>query len=185
MATNSKRAKEPTSITSTGTRPFVVQRGEVLPLLGRTVLTDHHERREKDRLQRHDQRECRPRLLLQQDHPHGEQRHVQVHKVHRTREGGDAVGDAILDVLGSLFRVLNECGVPVEPESAMHAHVPSFPPVPLCTLRWLHLPSSQATEMAPGGSDRPAGTHGPSTNMIGMATKIRKAEASRMSERSG
>src|SRR5436190_13221729 len=36
MATNSKRAKEPTSITSTGTRPFVVQRGEVLPHLGRS-----------------------------------------------------------------------------------------------------------------------------------------------------
>jgi hypothetical protein len=36
------------------------------------ILADHHERGQEDRLERHHQRQCRPRTALQEQHPHSE-----------------------------------------------------------------------------------------------------------------
>src|SRR5438128_5361597 len=48
-------------------RPLVVR--EDLPFRVGAVLADHHECGEEDRLERHDQRQGRPRLLLEHEHP--------------------------------------------------------------------------------------------------------------------
>ena len=79
--------------------------------LGLAVLADHHERREEDGLERHDQRQPRPRVRLEEQHPAGEQRGVEVHELHRPREPGDVVHDAELDVTCSPRRMVEHHGV--------------------------------------------------------------------------
>jgi hypothetical protein len=66
------------------------------------VLADHDKRGEEDRFQRDDQRQHRPWLGLDEEHPNGEEADVKVNEVHRPREGGDSVGDPQLNVLATL-----------------------------------------------------------------------------------
>jgi len=44
-----------------------------------TVLADHDERRQEDRLKRHDQCQRRPRALLEHNHPQREDGRVKIH----------------------------------------------------------------------------------------------------------
>ena len=67
-----------------------------------TVLPDHHERRQEDRLQRHHERQRRPGAALGKEHPRSEGHHVQVDEVHRAGELGDRVREPELHVLGPL-----------------------------------------------------------------------------------
>jgi len=55
---------------------------------------------QEDRLQRHDQRQRRPRAFLDEQHPDREQRDVQIDEVHRPRETGDPVRHPQLNVRG-------------------------------------------------------------------------------------
>jgi hypothetical protein len=71
-----------------------------------SVLADHHERREDDRLQRDDHREQPDRVGLDAEaDPGAEPDHVQVDERHRAREAGDGVSDPVLNVLGALLGV--------------------------------------------------------------------------------
>src|SRR5712692_9601349 len=65
------------------------------------VLADHDERGQEDRFQRHDQRQRRPRTLLDEQHPESEQRHMQVDEIHRPGETGDQIGDPQLKARGA------------------------------------------------------------------------------------
>jgi len=58
---------------------------------GLSVLTDHHERRQKDRLERDDERQSWPWTLLKNEHPRGEDHGMQIHEPHRAGERGDRV----------------------------------------------------------------------------------------------
>ncbi len=49
---------------------------------GLTVLTNHDERREKDCLERDDERQRGPRTRLDDDHPHGKNGNVHVDELH-------------------------------------------------------------------------------------------------------
>ena len=69
---------------------------------GLTVLTDHHERRQEDRLQRHDQAQRRPRALLEREHLQREDGGVQVDEGHGPGEGRDLVRDLELEAGRSL-----------------------------------------------------------------------------------
>jgi hypothetical protein len=71
---------------------------------GLTVLPDHDERRQKDRLEGHDQGERRPRTLLEHEHPHAEGDRMDVDERHRPGECGDPVSDLQLDTSGALFQ---------------------------------------------------------------------------------
>jgi hypothetical protein len=86
-----------------------------------SVLADHHERRQEDRLQGDDHRQQAVGVLLgSQADPAGEPQHVEVDEPHRPRERGDAVRNSILDALGPLPSVLDESGVLlVEPPEAL------------------------------------------------------------------
>jgi AAA ATPase domain len=72
------------------------------------VLADHDKGGQEDRFQRDDQRQRRPRLGFDQQHPDREQRDVDVDEAHRPGEGGDPVGDPQLNVLGPLFLLLQD-----------------------------------------------------------------------------
>src|ERR1700733_7272553 len=72
------------------------------------VLADHDERGQEDRLQRHDQRQHRPRLGLDEQHPDREQHNMQVDEVHPPRETGDPVSDPQLNVRGPLRLFLQD-----------------------------------------------------------------------------
>jgi len=72
------------------------------------VLSDHDERGQEDRFQRHDQRQRRPRLGLDEQHPDREQRDVQVDEPHRPRERGDPISDPQLKVGGPLRLLLQD-----------------------------------------------------------------------------
>jgi hypothetical protein len=74
------------------------------------VLADHHERRQEDRFQRHDERERRPRALLDRQHPDRERGDVDVDEHHRPRERRDRVGDAQLEVGRPLLEVFDDDG---------------------------------------------------------------------------
>jgi len=65
----------------------------------RPILADHYEGGQEDRFQRDDERQLGPRVLLQEDHPDGEDDGMDIDERHRTGEGGDAVGQANLEVL--------------------------------------------------------------------------------------
>ena len=69
------------------------------------VLTDHHEGRKKDCLERHNQSQLRPRIALDEGHPQGECHSVDVHEAHRACEGGDRIGDSQLCVCRSALGV--------------------------------------------------------------------------------
>src|SRR5215510_8907055 len=75
------------------------------------VLANHDKRGQEDRFQRHDQRQRRPRLGLDEQHPDGEYRDVNVDEVHRPREAGDPVGDPQLHVGGPPGLFLQDDGV--------------------------------------------------------------------------
>ena len=62
------------------------------------VLTDHHEGREEDCLERHNQCQFRPRIALDEDHPQSEHHGVEVHEAHRACERSDRIGDSQLRV---------------------------------------------------------------------------------------
>src|SRR4051812_28791084 len=65
------------------------------------------EGRQEDRLQRDDHRQQAEGVLLDPEtDPAAEPDDVQVNERHRAGEGGDAVGDPVLDVLRALLRVL-------------------------------------------------------------------------------
>src|SRR5258705_11775181 len=66
-----------------------------------TVLTDHHERRKEDRLERHDEGQRGPRALLQKQHPDGEYRCIKPDEVHRPREYGGSMGQTHLEIPAS------------------------------------------------------------------------------------
>jgi hypothetical protein len=86
--------------------------GDHLTLGVGTVLADHHERREEDRLERHDHREQAVRVLLHPEaDPRGEPDDVDVDEPHRSGERGDLVRDPVLDALRSLLGVLHEHGI--------------------------------------------------------------------------
>src|SRR5262249_22658957 len=70
------------------------------------VLADHHEGRQEDRFQRHDERKRRPGALLEDEHPQREEGDMQVDEVHRAGECRDLVGDSQLEVLSALHLVL-------------------------------------------------------------------------------
>jgi hypothetical protein len=72
------------------------------------VLADHDERGQEDRFQRHDQRQRRPRTLLDEQHPDSEQRDVQVDEIHRPGETGDPIGDPQLKVRGASLLFLQD-----------------------------------------------------------------------------
>src|SRR5262249_61729689 len=57
------------------------------------------------------QRQCRPRFGLDEQHPDGEYRDVNVDEVHRPREAGDPVGDPQLYVGGPPGLFLQDDGV--------------------------------------------------------------------------
>src|SRR5207248_1950933 len=78
---------------------------------GLAVLADHHEGRQEDGLERDDQRQCRPRALLEHQHPQREQHSVEVDEVHRARERGDLVGDAKLGVVSPLLPLGDDRGM--------------------------------------------------------------------------
>jgi hypothetical protein len=63
-------------------------------------LTYHHERRKKDRLQRDDERQLRPRVRLDEQHPNRKQGGVDVDERHRPGERGDGVRESQLQVGG-------------------------------------------------------------------------------------
>ena len=65
---------------------------------GLAVLADHHERRQEDGLERHDEGQLRPWVRLDEEHPQHEHHGVDVDEPHRTGEGGDGIGDAQLRV---------------------------------------------------------------------------------------
>jgi hypothetical protein len=65
----------------------------------RPILADHYEGGQEDRFQRDDERQLGPRIILQEDHPDGEDDGMDIDERHRTGEGGDAVGQANLEVL--------------------------------------------------------------------------------------
>ena len=69
------------------------------------ALADQDKRGQEDRFQRHDQRQRRPWLRLDEQHPDGEHRDVQVDEPHRPREPGDPISDPQLKVC-SPFRLL-------------------------------------------------------------------------------
>jgi hypothetical protein len=72
------------------------------------VLADHHERRQKDRLERHDEREPRPRIGFDKEHPAGEGDDVEVDEPHGRREGGDRIDDAKLQARRSPGRIFED-----------------------------------------------------------------------------
>src|ERR1700732_2673580 len=67
------------------------------------ILTDHHERRKEDCLERHDQRQRWPRAFLQNQHPDSEHRRVNPDEVHRPRECRDSIGQPHLETLASFL----------------------------------------------------------------------------------
>jgi hypothetical protein len=62
------------------------------------VLADHDERGQEDRFQRHGQRQRRPRLGLDEQHPDGEYHDVEIDELHQSGEPGDPVRDPQLKV---------------------------------------------------------------------------------------
>ena len=75
------------------------------------VLPDHDEGRQENRLERHDERQRRPRLGLDEQHPHREQRDVQIDELHRPRESGDLVGNSELGIFRTLVELVDHRGV--------------------------------------------------------------------------
>jgi hypothetical protein len=72
-----------------------------------SVLADHHERREEDRLERYDHRQETVGVPLDaEDDSRTEPEQVQVHEGHRACKIGDAVDEPVLPPLRSLAGVL-------------------------------------------------------------------------------
>jgi len=71
------------------------------------VLSDHHERRKEDCLERHDEGQRGPRAFLQEQHPDGEYRCVKPDEVHRPGERGDSIGQPRLEIPVSSFGLLD------------------------------------------------------------------------------
>src|SRR5215472_7815948 len=71
------------------------------------VLADEHERGKEDRFQGHRECQGRPRPRFDEQHPDGEQNHVDVDEFHGPGESGDPIGDPQLDIRGAL-RLLGE-----------------------------------------------------------------------------
>ena len=106
--------------------------------------TDQHERREEDASSETIRVRVGQGPLLYQDHPDGEERDVQVHEVHRPCVGRDPIGDAILEVLGSLLGMLDERGV-----GDGRRNKPSCSPLP--PFRHARHHASRGPEAAGGG----------------------------------
>jgi hypothetical protein len=85
--------------------------GLVLLEGGLPVLSDHHERRQEDGLERDHQGQGRPWALLEQEHPDREDRDVDVDEQHRSRIPGDVVGDGPLKLLRLLVKILCNGGM--------------------------------------------------------------------------
>jgi Adenylate and Guanylate cyclase catalytic domain len=87
--------------------PFLVS--DYLAPCVRSVLANHHEGRQEDRLERDDHRQQSVRVVLDpEDDPAREPGDVDVDEPHRAGEGRDPVGDPVLDALGALFGVLEK-----------------------------------------------------------------------------
>jgi hypothetical protein len=65
---------------------------------GLTVLANQHERRQVDRFERNKEREPRPRVRLNKEHPYRENDGMDVDEVHRARERRDLVCDTQLEL---------------------------------------------------------------------------------------
>jgi hypothetical protein len=72
-----------------------------------SVLTDHHERRKENRLERHDEGQHGPRAFLQEQHPDGEYRCMNPDEVHRPRERGDSIRQTQLEIPASSLRLFH------------------------------------------------------------------------------
>jgi hypothetical protein len=80
-----------------------------LPLEVGTILADHHERRQEDRLERNDHRQQSGRIALDaEDDSHREPNDVEVDERHRAGEPGDDIGNPLLDACCARFGVLGE-----------------------------------------------------------------------------
>jgi hypothetical protein len=89
--------------------------GEHLTLRVRSVLTDHHERREEDRLERDDHRQQPERVMLDAEpDPAAEPKDVQVDELHRSRKRRDLVCDPVLHAFGTLLGVREQRRVRLE-----------------------------------------------------------------------
>src|SRR2546423_10385578 len=75
------------------------------------ILPDHHEGRQEDSFQRHYESQLWPRILLQENHPQCEYDGMNVHKIHRTGERSNTVGQTNLEVLVLLLELLEHGGV--------------------------------------------------------------------------
>jgi hypothetical protein len=81
--------------------------GDHLSLRVRAVLADHDERREEDRLERHDHgQEAEGIVLDPEPDPAAEPDDVDVDERHRAGERRDLVRDAVLDLARALLRVM-------------------------------------------------------------------------------
>jgi len=76
------------------------------------ILTDHHERRQDDRFQRHHERQELERETVRTEkarrHPAHEGRDMQPDERHGARERCDAVSEAQLKVLGTLPQLIED-----------------------------------------------------------------------------
>jgi hypothetical protein len=76
------------------------------------VLADHHERRQEDRLERHDHRQQPVRVTLDpEDDPDREPDDVEIYERHRAGEPSDHVGNPILDARGTRLGVFGQSRV--------------------------------------------------------------------------
>jgi hypothetical protein len=90
---------------------LLLRRFEVVICLGLlerrlAVLADHHEGRQEDGFQRHDEGERGPGALLEDEHPQREEDDVQIDEVHGAGERRDLVGDPQLECLRALRLLL-------------------------------------------------------------------------------
>jgi len=86
--------------------------GNDLPLGVGAVLADQNERRQEDRLQRHDHRQQPEGVMLDaRADPHREPDYVHIDERPGAGEAGDRVGYPILRVTGTFLLVPNQCRV--------------------------------------------------------------------------
>jgi len=78
---------------------------------GLPILADHHEGRQEDRLERDHQGQRRPWTVLEEQHPQGEDRGVDPHEAHGSRESRDLVGNSQLETRVAFARLVDYRGV--------------------------------------------------------------------------